>query len=358
MISAASSIVDGSINAAYFDLHSVHGPIHARVASDMGRRLRTGEDIPPYQVVTSSLFRRALAIDHPGTPMIDDPREVPPAGRTAEWQSVCDRLTGAAALDGFERLRLARVLLKLGFWNTICELAESPKDPPDVAWRISFMKHMATEKMRLKDAYSVPPGAYELLCATALDRRHPVRARLGTAINLMVHHARFERSHSAFAYWSEIARDLAQSMDMTGANLVLYSTYWRAASFVPYLQGDVAGTFSMLDQAEAAALAAMTDDAMSGRNLFPIENLAIVWMTRARTAALVRDTSQADVYFRRCIDLDALDSVTNVAFADYLFDLGRVTEASAFYTTAARLGAPATRYAANRVQLCAQIVRR
>lgn len=324
--------------AAYFDLRSDHGPVHARIVGLMGRCLARGDPIPACQTVTPSGLRDAIALDAPDLPLINDPRELPTTRRSPEWSHLCDLVSHWDDLRPDDRLRVARVLHKLGLWATLLTL----RVPPGSDTTLVRLRRTAALKVRGEDDFPIPPSMYEIYAATAYDTGAPLGERLSAAVNLAAHHGRNDRSPDEIAPWAGLAMRLLE----TGApGPVLASAAWRAISFLPYYRNDHTAVREMLDEAERLALAALG----MGEHLIAVENLRVLYQTRGRAA---RDEPIAGHYYRRAVDLDPDDPQTHVTLGDHLLRTGRPDQAYEVFAVAADLGAPYTRYARARMEAC------
>uniref|UniRef100_A0AAU2JW13 Tetratricopeptide repeat protein n=1 Tax=Streptomyces sp. NBC_00049 TaxID=2903617 RepID=A0AAU2JW13_9ACTN len=347
--------------ASYSDLRTARGPLHARATADLGRRYLAGEPLPPFQVVTPGNLRRALADDLPGATRVDDPRHLPDAPRSAAWALLCTELDGWHALPTARMHTTAKVLTRLGFWAALAGLPLPP--PPRPSAPAARLEHLGLVHRhgvaRLVAGWPGPPTAADsrgVLTALADDRELPPAARLGAALNLLVGHARSDRSMPDVLHWRRRAEALLRDAPPSEVSPTLRSAYWRAVSFVPFLRGDHTEVRRMLDESERLAREEVREAGPS-RALLARENLRLVLMTRARAASGAGDPQRAEGCFRALVRCDPLDSTSHVLLADFLVTRDRVAEALAGYRRAARLGAPWTAYARAQAARCAEAVR-
>ncbi|GAB2566444.1 hypothetical protein Aab01nite_46310 [Paractinoplanes abujensis] len=332
----------GEMLAAYFDLRSDRGPVHARIVGLMGRRLTQGRPIPACQTVTPSVLRYAIAQDAPDLPVIDDPRALPAARRSPEWTHLCRLVENWDALTVPDRLRVARVLHKLGLWGALLRLTPPPRADDTARRTLTRLRHLAALKARGEDDFPIPPDMYETYAHVARHPGAPPEERISAAVNLAAQHGRHDRTPDDIAPWAALAMRLLES---GSPGPVLASAAWRAICFLPYYRNDHAAVTAMLDEAERLALTALE----TGDHLTAVENLRVLHQTRGRAA---RDPSTAERHYRRAVDLDPDDPQTHVTLADHLLREGRRGEAYDAYATAAGLGAPYTRYAQSRMDQC------
>jgi hypothetical protein len=346
----------GVLLAAYFDLSTDEGPLHARSVADVGRRFLADQPIPAYQCVTGSGLRGLIAADAPELPNINDPRELERPRRTREWDYLCDQLPRWNDLADERRLAAAQVLFKLGFWQTLVSLPittpATDTRPGAVGWQLARIKYSASMKLQGRDDFVLPPELRDVFARLARDDGSPLAKRLGAAVNLLVHHARYDRSRREIACWHDIARGLVDAASPGDLSLVLLSAYWRGSSFAPFFDNDHERVAQMLDAAELTATQAV-DQAEPDQRVLTLENLRLVLMTRARAAAGAGDQIAEESYVRRLAQFDPLDSHAHVVLANFLFKAGRLDEARSGYLAAARLGAPFTELAQLQALRCA-----
>jgi tetratricopeptide (TPR) repeat protein len=346
----------GTLLAAYFDLHTDEGPLHARSVADVGRCFLAGLPIPAYQCVTGSDLRGLITADAPELPNIDDPRELDRPRRSREWEYLCGQLGKWDELPDDRRLATAQVLFKLGFWQTLALLPltmpGADADPAAAGWQLARIRYSASMKLQGRDDFVLPPELRDVFVRLARDDGSPLAKRLGAAVNLLVHHARYERSRQEIAGWHDVARGLVGAAAPGDLSLVLLSAYWRGCSFAPFFDDDHAQVASMLDEAELTATRAV-DQAEPDQRVLALENLRLVLMTRARAAAGAGDQIAEESYLRRLARLDPLDSHAHVLLAGFLLKAGRLDEARSSYLAAARLGAPFTEFAQLQALRCA-----
>jgi hypothetical protein len=334
----------GVLLAAYFDLRTDEGPLHARSVADVGRRFLAGQPIPAYQCVTGSGLRGLIAADAPELPNINDPRELERPRRSPEWEYLCNQLGKWDDLTDDHRLATAQVLFKLGFWQTLVSLP--------ITWQLARIQYSASMKLQGRDDFVLPPELLDVFARLARDDSSPLAKRLGAAVNLLVHHARYDPSRREMARWHDVARGLVNSASPGDLSLVLLSAYWRGSSFAPFFDNDHEQVAQMLDAAELTATQAI-DEAEPDQRILALENLRLVLMTRARAAAGASNQIAEESYVRRLAGLDPLDSHAHVVLANFLFKAGRLDEARSSYLTAARLGAPFTEFAQLQALRCA-----
>jgi len=340
--------------AAYFDLASDSGPIHARTVADTGRRFLAREPIPLYQVLPAAQLRACISRDCPQAPRISDPRELAQGTRTPPWDYLCAQLDEWDDLDPLAQLEVAQVLYRLGFWAVIISIVPVGHQPEPTlnGARLALLCYAAADLTGEKDP-GIQAGTRELLAIVATNVDMPPDARLRAATNLVVHHARGDHSISAMQRWHGVAQRILADHHSKALDPVLLSTYWRGVSFVPYVQGDRSETIFMLDEAERLAHEALATEKPED-GLLATEVLYPLLETRGRTCAEYRDFDGAEHYYRALVVHDPLACLTHFRLAEFLLHQGRFKESVPEYRRAADLGAPITDIAQARLEALAQ----
>jgi hypothetical protein len=330
--------------AAYFDLHSDQGPIHARVVGDTGRRFLAGAPLRSYQCHPPALLRRCLAVDIEKTGDIRDPLDIVPEDRSPEWTHLCDRVAGWEQLDVPDRLAVAQVLDRLGFWARLISLMPDGEDPGESGChaQLAHLRRVALNRLCGEDL-STDADTYSHMAAVAADVSRPGNARLTAFTNLVVHHGRSDHDVASMQRWYDASLPvLADGADAVGP--LLLSFYWRGMSFIPFFRKDWDGARAILDDAEAYAQQALTEATADDR-LAALDNLFPLLETRGRAAAAIGDPAAAERYYRALVDLDPVDSRTHLKLAEFFKRSRRYPEARCSYERAMVLGAPCTVYA-------------
>jgi HEXXH motif-containing protein len=330
---------------SYFDLHSDAGPLHARIAADLGNRLLSGRPISAYQTVLPARLRMSISQDCPDLPVLSDPRELPTRQRTPQWSFLCVQLERWDKLGPAEQLRVARVLARLGFWKSVASLPVrhgTPSGGLDQR-RLAYLHCTA-----LLNTHSAEPGigqeAYRIQASLAEDPGLPFQARLSAAVNVTVVHARFGRDLVQSARWKRLAETLVKEAPPGDISDLLMSAYWRGVSLVPFFEQRHDLVADMLDEAEWLARRAAAEPARD-QWLLAAENLHLVLEARAWAADSANDEEAALRYYRELLKLDPLDSKGFVRIGDFYRMHGKYESATRAYEKAAILGAPYTAHA-------------
>lgn len=336
---------------AYNDLSTDAGPIHARSVAEAGRHLLAGEPVPLYQINTPSLLRRYLAAETGPGCAVSDPREVAAEHRGPAWSLLCERIEDWPTLDAGIRMNVAAVLTKLGFWETVLRIVPdtvSVTRSPDHA-RLAYFRCNAALKAHgpTRETLGRAQGVMAEIARSGL----PVPNRLSAAVNLIVHHAKSDRSPSQLRIWHELADTLVRQADPDEIGPVRLSLYWRGVSFLPFFAGDHHEVRAMLDRAEELGREAV-DRATPAERLLAAENMHPLLETRGRAANAAGDRETAERYYRELVAHDPYDAKTHIRLGDHLLADRRPEEARRHYQDAAVLGVPYTAYAHTQAARC------
>lgn len=350
-----TSTASGQLLAAYTDLCSDAGPLHARVAAHLGAKLHAGADVPANQAMPPLHLRMSITLDEPRVPYLESPCDLPSDARSAPWQVMCDLIEDWSALGPERRLDLARVLAKLAFWTFLTDLlgSEEPAGSSAAELALSYLGAIVRCQVDPTDAAAVARIA-EIGVARATNEQLPLETRLASAVNLTVHYARRQQHDATMREWHAFAERLWSSGEARGLPAVLRSAYWRGVSFIPYRAGDHATTAEMLDRAEECAAEALEQSCDDDR-VIALENFHPLLETRGRAAWDAGDLVVAESYYRKLVRLDPLDSKAHIRLAEFLRKCGRHAEARDQYRDAANLGAPCTFFARARVREYAEM---
>ncbi|MFB7720088.1 tetratricopeptide repeat protein [Nocardia sp. NPDC056100] len=335
--------------AAYCDLRSDAGPIHARVAADLGAKLLAGESFPFYQTATPALLRVWISLESPDIPVLNDPRELSREHRSPEWEFLCGQVDAWPDLPPAQQLRVVKVLAKLAFWEVIVDLI-APGDDADAEFEVQRLRSQRDTALLHLDAddHRARAGIEAFGVRTATDATLPASVRLSAALNLVVSKARSSGGADAAEPWATLAESLLPQVPDEGEGLLLRSVCWRGISYVPHLRGDRETTRRRLDNAEDFAVRALAQASLSAQ-----ENMIPILQTRARAAWDCGDLDAAHNYYRRLADHDPLDPSGCLRLAEFLFRTDRAADARTVYLRAAALGTPDRSYALAQAARCA-----
>lgn len=335
--------------AAYLDLRSGGGPLHAQCVADAGRHLVAGTPIPAYQTVPLQMLREALRAECPTCPNPASPEQLTKELRSAPWQHLCALLGRWPALPRAEQSRVVVVLAKLGFWQTIAERVPLDTSGDDLdSLRLLYLRHVAEGRVSATPEAAAGPayaGALRATEAIAYDEDTDPVSRHGAAAHTIVLYAKLNRK-ADMRRAARLVEDLDRDDRLSPLNR---SIAWRAVAFVPFFDGDHAEVARQLQLAETYATEALTGsvDRLAAR-----ENMIPLLETSGRSAKARDDKPAAERYYRRMAEWDPLDPKGHLRLADFLKGERRTKEALAAYRTAAHLGAPYASYAFQQVARC------
>ncbi|MEU7858700.1 hypothetical protein [Nonomuraea sp. NPDC049141] len=328
----------------YFGLHEpADCSLHTSSVPRAYEELDTALPPTPFQLHPPRGLRLAVA-DQTGRPELAAarPGDLPAEYWTDRWGHVAELTGRASTLTQEARLRLGVLHCALGMdaaaQGVLPDLQPEEATASPIAAAIA-MKLTHVRKRLHTDAASVRRDR-EVLAAVATAARIPARSALGAATTLVVLHARGTRPDvAAVRHWRRLAEERLARLD--GADWrdrLAVSTFWRAVSYLPFLQGDHARTAAELDLAEEAArsmpAATEQEDLVRRQNLHPLLE------TRTR-AALARGTADAALgYAREAAELDPHDGKVHITLGDVLARAGDRAQARASYLRAVALGAP------------------
>jgi tetratricopeptide (TPR) repeat protein len=328
----------------YLDLSKNHyGPLHCQGLQYLFRTLTEPDlEAVALQVHPSHHLRRAL-VTQTGLPDYEVilPSQLPIALRTPRWQHLVELLEDFRALPPGLSSRTLALLEGLGLLEAVVIYGAAAGDHIPHAERLVMAVRCAKAAYRLTPTPKRRDAMLASLQNAAEARRLQPSRRLGAALTLLVDHARGpHRNMDAARQWRAFAEALFNRMhpgeDVHGH--ILASTYWRAVSFVPFLQGDRQQTTRELDLAEhhARAVSPTTPD----ERLFCDQNWHPLLETRAKEAAWRGEHDMAVARLRALARLDPLDAKVMLKLGGVHEQAGEVQATLDAYRAAAKLGAP------------------
>jgi hypothetical protein len=270
---------------------------------------------------------------------VEEPHMLPVSLQTVRWRQLCQWCAEVHGLSGTEQVGLAGILSSMGFYRYLASLPFScpPTDPHGLLLRVRIT-HARTVVDQTPRAVADSVSALEdvVECGDL-----SVVSRLGAATTLVVLHSQqrlrdLDRVSRFCMVAARLAGELGSSMDWR--NLLHMSTYWRAVSFAPFLQGDHRATAEQLDWAESFARSLPRDTCQQrwagDMNHHPLME------TRTKAAVVSGDLDLALVYATELRDRDPLDGKVHMLLGEVRARRGEHEFALASYFAAAALGAP------------------
>lgn len=334
----------------YIDLsESVEGPLHAHNPSLAYELfLHPEHNSPSYLLPTrvlppafrDNLIEQAGWTEYEGLSPVSVPRHL----RSERWQSLCDQVEAFDRLAEVQQLVTANLLFSLGYYElTSTLLMPYSRCAPQCTANQATLSYMATFSRYM--LYIGRPKDYDIEDTVLLAQRAPrgSKAKFSACLRLLVFFARDARNLETIAHWrAETERALQELPTHPGscAHLILWSRFWRAASFLPYFRGDMTQAQEEMDQ-----VLTLGRQAVPGNHRETVvwkTNLVPALQTAAKVALAAGDRDRA---LRLCEErrrLDPWDSLCLIELGDSLRMHERLEEAAAVYCLAARLGPPGT----------------
>lgn len=287
--------------------------------------------------------------------------QLPPRLRTERWNVMLELIGAERAglrLSTERRARLATLLNTLGLYDETVRLFADiayPVDGDYASTRLALRHAMALNRTR-RSAESAAANL-RLLSDVARNARGDLYVRLGAAVTLVVAYAKGPRRDLAeVKAWRELADRLYASLDPeAGLPDVLHaSAYWRAVSFVPYLEGDFRRTAEELDLAEFYA--ARFEPSNEAERFAWWQNTHPLLETRAREAFDAGDLKLAVERAVRLVELDPLCAKSRGHLGNLALAAGDPAKALGHFRRGVELGAPYTAFAWYMVGHCADLL--
>ncbi|MEV4017757.1 hypothetical protein AB0J35_45435 [Nonomuraea angiospora] len=273
---------------------------------------------------------------------LTDPAELPDHLRTEAWNRMCRLSASFDDLDVPDRVRLTGLLAGVGLYRHLATLSTGSAEEVAADPRLLLVRARIAHARSVTDRTDATLHAsIEALQNVLACGLLSAATRLGAATTLLVLHAQYRmRDLESVGRYRNAAHELTRRLDPDNEWLdVLHlSTYWRAASFQPFLAGDRRRTREELDLAESLArrIPADTQEQRWIRDL----NLHPLLETRAKAALWAGDADRAVAFATELRDHDPLDGKVHVQLGDVHVRRDEPRAALACYLMAAALGAP------------------
>lgn len=302
----------------------------AEVAYALARHLVEGDvsSLPRFNTTPSPLTRVYNAasrgrLDAMGADMGAFPRDL----ASSLWWQVVDRVEGDLTVE--ERSVAADLLVRLGYQGRAARVLG---DRPEL-----LVKRLAVRYWSASSSDEVEATALR----EARDRRLSAETRHALALFVLVRNGRRGTATAAFREAVVVAEETEPSEPLRR------QAHFRALAFVPYLAGDLDGTWALLDRAaecQNAAVARTELERLAWEDhAFPLHE------TIARTHLLTGAADEAAAETEYLVGLSPHDHRTWAIRGDALAAAGRLEEAVDAYGVGVRLGGlPAARAAFQR----------
>ena len=330
---------------AYIDLSRTDlAPAHALGVALQGRELASGYDTARFQRYPPAAMRVRLVRECDlGDGCLGDPRELPCARRTAEWQELCDAVDGFAGLETERQSAVARLCNALGYYRCTRRLLGRPVEallsaggaPSDSAVRLAVHLAIAVRKT----GGGVAGKHIDRFLVEIISRATP-GASIPARIELLVRHVKSGRRAEVVAETDELLAAMRRVTWGEGvADRLTRSTVYRSAVHRGLILDDPAQADEFLGLAAEIANGAVPSTDVE--RALAWENSRALLETRTRVALWKNDIDLAVSHHTVLVGLDPLDSRRHVQLGDLLAGADPAAALTS-YLTAARLGAPCT----------------
>jgi tetratricopeptide (TPR) repeat protein len=319
-------------------------PIHAQgVAHSFIELLTDASETVSFQNNAPSFLRRILAREtrEEGIDVVSP--QIAALGRPSPmWRKLIEWLDGWDDLDELKRIRVARLVNRMGFYKFNYEFLteERVSRVRDQTLRSDLVSLRGVAAF--KCGLSLASVEHQLAESAAIGSGIPA-VRAAAEIYLAVHHAKISKNRDELARWASLARQtfLEYIQTSAGANDTLFrSIFFRGFAYVPFLNKDGTRATSMLDEAENAAHEAVASTAIN--TIASRENLFAVTETRIQEARALGERELAVDRSRQLVELDPLDPRSHIHLGETLLEQAGSEAALGAFLKAASVGAPHT----------------
>lgn len=325
-------------------------PIHAAILAVVAQQL-ADPTLPthPAQTHPPARFRDHLLASISPEHGCATPGELPPHLQTTLWAALLEATDRYGSAPAGIRARVLAVLGSLSFYPEVLRLqpdVDENRIAADPEWAVVALKVANARKKTGGDDH------LPLLARTARDAPG-ARLRLSAACSLAVEYSRpVLQDVTRARHWADVAAD-EHRQTQSGEPFVAAldeSIYWRAVSFVSFLEGDRPRTVRELDAAEAAADAVPPQGHIE--EVAWRENRHPLLETRTKEALWLRDFELATERAERLVAHDPWDAKVRLQLSDVHLRAGRHQHCAAALERAASLGPPYAAAAWFKLGLC------
>jgi tetratricopeptide (TPR) repeat protein len=316
-------------------------PYHAYGVEFARRNLMEAADIPRTLTSTGPAFRAELGwilrlpAGHFASQSVFD---VEPGGRSAAWESLCAQTEEFAGLSVSRQLRVAWLLLKLGFFDDVRRLLPTAVIDSDRLSRSPEDAGLALVRS-FTDLHSdrYDPKVFEAIATYA----PPSTVKVEALYQLVLFHSKYLGDLDSTNLWmapflaaiEEIAPSVGHYVHMQ-----LMSLYHRVGGFVPMMQRDKDGVAREMGLAEEYA-ATMPRDTLE-HQIGADEMTYYMLESRVKEALWLGDIALAEERAERLTALSPNDARGWLTFGQVLLEKGDYSGALQDYVTAVRLAPP------------------
>lgn len=271
-----------------------------------------------------------------------DPRELPDDLRSDEWNTLCELVDNFDSLTALIQYKTLYLLNTLCFYRLVMKLV-----PPTIyneiksesVAKIAYMRAMADYHLNgFKQSFSINDF---LSIIKQLPKESLTRHSI--ALTLTIYYAKINKNIDSSSYFREIALDYLKNCNYhceQDEYKLLYSRFYRGASYVPFLKNNKVMVKDEMNLAEeyARSVSKESDD----NEYIKKDNLYFVLESRMREAIWNNDLDLALERIKEATSLDPWDSRAHIEIGEILFRRGELDKAAIEYIKAARLGPPGT----------------
>ena len=264
-------------------------------------------------------------------------REFPADLATELWRRVESRASDPAALSPDERRHAAELMLRLGYVAEAASvLGLSEADPKTHVFELtSGVAELAVLARRRHDSGALE----ERVLDVARDAEYPASVRTVMATFVVVRNGRRGADTPAMHEAAGLARLAMEALETSDfARHLARQTVYRAIAYLPFLRGDVAATFELLEQALSEQFSAKPKPGSELEELAWIDHAFPVFETIARTHLQLGDAEQAVAATDQLTALSPNDPRSWAMRGRALLAVGRLEEALVAYGRAIPLG--------------------
>jgi tetratricopeptide (TPR) repeat protein len=339
-----SPMLGARLNSIYFNLEPVPGmPLHG-YRCEFGYRAMAEGDLSRFNIqrIMPPSFRPNLCA-YARLPAYDvaNAEDLPEALRSERWRHLVERVRNFEGLSVPDRATTLYLLGALGFYDQARRLVDPEGLDPSASEAEAKLAYYAAGARYV--LYLEGKGDYSPHILRRIAERSPkgARIRIDAGLYLLVQAARQFNDLAAVEHWARFTR---REIDALAGELtpfeqdILVSRYNRAASFEPFMKGDVAAVTAMMDEGEERAKRAPV--ASPEEEIVKLENLHPLLESRSKEAVWKGRPDLAEQWLREAIAADPNDPKPRIELGELLLSLDRIEEAVASYHHAIRLGPP------------------
>ena len=311
-----------------------HGPLLA--LEDMDGAVGLGMQHCYGERFRISLLRESGLLWYAGT----RPDAVPDTFRTDEWRRLCAWVEQFPSLPLRRKIRLCRLLVALAFHRLVLHLCPPVSIMGADSASLALMRAFSDYTLRTEKGLRSEPKVLEKVARLA-----PAGSvvRHTAAMILLTDAAKVRRDIDRAARYRAVAAEYFGGEPVEPdvgdfADAVLVSRFYRGASFVPYLAGDVEQVETEMDMAEKVIREA--NPGGPAEEVLARESLFFVMESRMREALWRGDMVLARRRAAEITTLDPWNAKAHIEHGEVLYKASELEAAAAEFQRAASLAPP------------------